>query len=454
VKSFLKLAACGIVLGFFLADLAKADEMTEFLKWAPTPPMGWNSWDCFGTTVTEQQTKANADYMAENLSKHGWQYIVVDIQWYEPAAKGWEYRPDAKLKMDAYGRLIPATNRFPSAASGSGFKPLADYVHGKGLKFGVHILRGIPRQAGAANTPILGSAARAADVADKSSTCQWNPDMYGIDITKPGGQEYYDSIFSQFADWGVDFVKVDDLSRPYHKSEIEAIRKAIDKSGRPMIFSTSPGATTLDEADHIAAHANMWRISDDFWDKWDLLKEQFQRCADWAPHCAPGHFPDADMLPLGAITVAKHSEPGPHTRFTKDEQITMMTLWSICRSPLIYGGDLEQMDPFTLSLLTNDEVIAVNQHSSGGRQLFRKDDLIAWTADVPESNDKYLALFNATDAGPAAVPVSLKDLGFSGTCKVRDLWKRQDAGTASGDFAPIVPPHGAALYRLSGSAQR
>ncbi|MGD0542102.1 MAG: Melibiase subfamily, partial [Tepidisphaeraceae bacterium] len=207
--------------------------MTRFLQWAPTPPMGWNSWDCFGTTVTEQQTKANADYMAQHLSKHGWQYIVVDIQWYEPDAKGWEYRPDAKLNMDEYGRLIPALNRFPSAASGKGFKPLADYVHGKGLKFGVHILRGIPRQAVAANTPILASTARAADIADKSSTCPWNPDMYGIDVTRPGGQEYYNSIFSQFADWGVDFVKIDDLSNPYHEPEIEAIRRAIDKSGRP-----------------------------------------------------------------------------------------------------------------------------------------------------------------------------------------------------------------------------
>jgi hypothetical protein len=438
----------GISLSLFLG-VARADDMTQFLKWAPTPPMGWNSWDCFGTTVTEQQTKANADYMAANLARHGWQYIVVDIQWYEPAAKGWEYRPDAKLTMDAYGRLIPAVNRFPSAAGGRGFKPLADYVHGKGLKFGVHILRGIPRQAVAANTPILGSSVHASDVADKSSTCQWNPDMYGIDTSKPGGQEYYNSIFSQFAEWGVDFVKVDDLSRPYHKAEIEAIRRAIDQSGRPMIFSTSPGATTLEEADHIAAHANMWRISDDFWDKWDLLKEQFQRCADWAPHCGPGHFPDADMLPLGAIVVAKHSEPGPHTRFTRDEQFTMMTLWSICRSPLIYGGDLEQMDPFTLSLLTNDEVIAVDQHSSGGRQLFRRDDLIAWTADVAGSKDKYLAVFNATDGGPAAVSVSLAELGFSGRCRVRDLWRGRDAGEFSGEFEPMVPPHGAGLYRVS-----
>ncbi len=180
---------------------------------------------------------------------------------------------------------------------GKGFKPLADYVHGKGLKFGIHILRGIPRQAVAANTPILGSSARAADVADKTSICQWNPDMYGIDTTKPGGQEYYNSLFSQFADWDVDFVKVDDLSRPYHKSEIEAIRKAIDKTGRPMIFSTSPGATTLDEADHIADHANMWRISDDFWDKWDLLKEQFQRCADWAPIADRATFPTPTCCP-------------------------------------------------------------------------------------------------------------------------------------------------------------
>jgi hypothetical protein len=442
------LETIAILIWLFLFGSAKGDDVKSFLNWTPTPPMGWNSWDCYGAAVTEAQTKANADYMAEHLAKHGWQYVVVDIQWYEPDAKGWDYRPGAKLEMDGNGRLLPAVNRFPSAAGGNGFKSLADYVHAKGLKFGVHILRGIPRQAVAANTPILGTKVRAAEIADTTSTCRWNSDMYGVDVSRPGGQEYYDSIFAQFAEWGIDFVKVDDLSRPYHQAEIAAIRRAIDKSGRPMVFSTSPGPTPLDRAGDIAAHANMWRISDDFWDNWNLLKAQFRRCADWARYSGGGHYPDADMLPLGAIRASKNS----HTRFTKDEQYTLMTLWSICRSPLIFGGDLPQTDAFTLSLLTNDEVLAVSQHSSGGRQLFRNGDLIVWTADADGSSDKYLAVFNARDeidAQPAAVSVSLKDIGFDGPCKVRDLWNARDLGAFSRKFEPSIAPHGAGLYRVS-----
>jgi alpha-galactosidase len=416
-----------------------------FGQWAPTPPMGWNSWDCFGAGVDEAKVKANADFMAEHLRQFGWQFIVVDVQWYEPDARGWKYRPDAKLEMDGFGRLLPATNRFGSAAGGKGFAPLAAYVHAQGLKIGLHMMRGIPRQAVAMNTPILGTAFRAADIANTADICQWNGDMYGVDMGKPGAQAYYDSVFRQFADWGLDFVKVDDLSRPYHAPEIEAIRKAIDRSGRAMVLSTSPGATPLADARHIASHANMWRISDDFWDRWHLLKEQFQRCADWSAWCGGGHYPDADMLPMGAIRIGEDG----HTRFTRDEQITMMTLWSISRSPLIFGGNLPDTDPFTLSLLCNPEVIEVDQHSRNGRQLWRHDDLIAWTADVPGSADKYLAVFNAQDSGALQIAVSLADLGISKSCAVRDLWKRADIGPAQGQFAPRIAPHGAGLYRLS-----
>lgn len=422
-----------------------------FWKFAPTPPMGWNSWDCFGAAVTEQQTRANADYMAEHLKRHGWQYIVVDIQWYEPQAKGWNYRQGARLTMDGYGRLLPATNRFPSAENGNGFKSLAGYVHSLGLKFGLHMMRGIPRQAVAENTPILGTSLHAADIADKSSTCQWNSDMYGVDMRKAGAQAYYNSIFDQYAKWGVDFVKVDDLSRPYHAAEIEAIRKAIDQTGRAIVFSTSPGATPLSEGKNIEDHANMWRISDDFWDRWPALKEQFARCADWTPYRGAGHFPDADMLPLGAIHALQHG----HTHFTPGEQYTLMTLWSICRSPLMFGGDLSQTDSFTLSLLTNDEVLAVDQHSAGGHQLFDHDNLIAWVADVPGSSDKYLALFNARDTGGNAnVAVDLKQLGFAGSCRVRDLWKHAELGAFAGHFAPTIALHGAGLYRVSGMTVR
>lgn len=365
-----------------------------FLDWAPTPPMGWNSWDNFATTVTEAQTKAQADFMAAHLKAHGWEYIVVDIQWYEPGAESHAYRQDAVLEMDGFGRLQPAPNRFPSAADGAGFTELAAYVHGLGLKFGVHLMRGIPRQAVEKNLPVLGTDVRARDIANTDSICPWNPDMYGVDMSKPGAQDYYNSVFSLFASWGVDYVKVDDISRPYHEheAEIEAIRRAIDQTGRPMVLSLSPGATALSAADHVRQHANLWRISDDFWDRWLPVREQFTRLANWNPHRTQGAWPDADMLPFGVLELGKRT-----TRFSEDEQRTVMTLWSIARSPLMHGGDLTKTDPFTLSLLTNDGVLEVNQNSTGNRPLFEDDDRIAWIAEVPDSADRYLAVFNARD---------------------------------------------------------
>jgi len=429
----------------------QAPPKNDFLTWAARPPLGWNSWDCFATTVTETQTKAQADVMAEKLKSHGWEYIVVDIQWYEPNAKSFDYRKDATLVTDEFGRLLPATNRFPSAADGVGFKALSDYVHGKGLKFGIHLMRGIPRQAVRANTPVKGTQVYAADIANTNSICTWNPDMYGVDMTKSGAQAYYDSVFELIASWGVDYVKVDDLSRPYYanEKEVEAIRKAIDRSGRPMVLSLSPGETALTAAEHVMQHANLWRISDDFWDSWSALHEQFARLRNWNPSRGPGHWPDADMLPLGVLEMGKRK-----THFSKDEQYTLMTLWSIARSPLMLGADMTKLDDFTLSLLTNDEVLAVNQTSSGNKELSHRGDAVVWVADVANSKDKYLAVFNApagkTNLATAKIPVRLADVGFSGKLKVRDLWQRKDVGSFSGEFAAELPGHGAGLYRLSG----
>ena len=445
-------AIAAVLLGCSLhtvqAQTSSPPPSPKFLEWAPTPPMGWNSWDCFGDAVNEEQTRAATDFMAKKLAKTGWQYIVVDIQWYEPLANGFDYRKDAALITDANGRLLPAPNRFPSATPSQGFKALADYVHSKNLKFGIHLLRGIPRQSVSQNLPIFGTAYHAADIADKVNVCFWNGDMYGVDMSNPGAQEYYNSVFQLIASWGVDFVKVDDLAG--HPEEIAAIRTAIDHTGRPMVFSISPGGTRPEAADFISSHANMWRISFDFWDNWRALKAQFDRCNNWSKVTGGGHYPDADMLPLGAVRVAKN-EP---THFTQDEQYTLMTLWSIFRSPLMMGGYLPKTDDFTLSLLTNPQVIAVDQHSANGHQLFRRGDEIAWVADVPHSNAKYLAVFNAadkplgTEATTAKVNVSLSDLGFSWACKIDDLWKKQSAGPVTGDFAPEIAFHGAGLYRV------
>jgi alpha-galactosidase len=440
-----------LVLGTLLAGCRSVNEMKPaFWSWAQKPPMGWNSWDGFATTVTEVQTRAQADVMQTRLAAHGWNLITVDIQWYEPGATGFDYHKGARLEMDQWGRLLPATNKFPASANDRGFKPLADYVHGLGLKFGLHLMRGIPRQAVAARTPIKGTHYTAADIADTNNTCKWNSDMYGVDMTRPGAQEYYDSVFELFASWGLDFVKVDDLSRPYHQAEIEAIRRAIDKTGRPIVFSTSPGATPLSAGENVSTNANMWRISDDFWDKWSLLLEQFTRLRDWTPYRGPGHFPDADMLPVGVLQMGKNK-----THFTPDEQFTLLTLWSIARSPLILGADLTRLDDFTIALITNDEVLDVDQDSTGNRELFHRDGFYGWLADVSGTPDKYLALFNthdrSTNGTEASLRVSVKfsELGLASVSNIRNLWTHQDLGTFTNEFAPDINFHGAGLYRVS-----
>jgi hypothetical protein len=412
--------------------------------------MGWNSWDSYGTTVREDQVKANADVMARDLARYGWKYIVVDIQWYEPNAEGHEYKPGARLSVDQYGRLLPAVNRFPSASEGKGFKPLADYIHAEGLKFGIHIMRGIPRQAVVSNLPIRGTNYHAADVADRDNPCKWNPDMWGVDTTKPGAQAYYDSIAELYASWGVDFIKADDMgSRLYQPAEIKALSLAIKTTGRPIVLSISPGPAPISEAEFFQKYAQMWRISDDFWDNWKLLRRQFDYARDWAPYVSKNNtWPDADMLPLGRLRVTSAEGGGAPSKFTPDERQTVMTLWSIFRSPLIFGGDLPSNDPATTALVTNEEVLAVDQNSSGGHEALSLGNLRVWTAELPGSGDRYLAAFNVGE-NPEEVNLQWEQLGISAqTTEVRDLWQKANLGKQS-MLRATLRPHASLLYRLS-----
>ncbi|WP_230482120.1 glycoside hydrolase family 27 protein [Sphingomonas sp. Leaf21] len=412
---------------------------------APRPPMGWNSWNSFATTITEAQARETAAIMREKLLPFGYDVFTVDIQWYEPNASSYEYSAAPVPAMDGYGRLIPAPNRFPSSADGSGFTKLAADVHAMGMKFGIHLMRGIPRLAVKKNLPVLGTKYRAADIADTGSICPWNPDMYGVDMTKSGAQAYYDSVFALYASWGVDFVKMDDMSRPYdaHAPEIEAAHKAILATGRPIVLSLSPGETPVIRGPHVRRHAQMWRISDDFWDEWAMLEAQFTRLENWTPHRGPGGWPDADMLPLGRLALGKRD-----TKFTPDEQRTLMTLWSIARSPLIMGGDLRYLDAPTLALLTNRAVIAVNQASTDNQPHFVEDGSRIWSAK-PEGapGDRYLALFNTTDK-PKEVAIPLRQLGLTGAVTATDLWKGESLGRIQDRMARTLPAHGSGMYRL------
>ncbi len=421
------------------------DEVVAKATLAPRPPMGWNSWNSFATTITEAQARETAAIMARKLLPFGYDIFTVDIQWYEPNASSYEYNTAPIPAMDGYGRLIPAPNRFPSSADGSGFTKLAADVHAMGMKFGIHVMRGIPRLAVKKNLPILGTRYRAADIADINSICSWNPDMYGVDMRKPGAQAYYDSIFALYASWGVDLVKMDDMSRPYdaHAPEIEGAHQAIVNSRRPIILSLSPGETPVIRGGHVREYAQMWRISDDFWDEWTMLEAQFTRLENWNPWRRPGAWPDADMLPLGRLALGKRD-----TKFTPDEQRTLMTLWSIVRSPLIMGGDLRHLDEPTLALLTNRAVLAVNQASIDNQPHFVEDGVRIWSAR-PEGapNDRYLALFNTTTK-PKDVGIALRMLELSGPVEATDLWSGTALGRSSGRFSQQLPPHAAGLYRL------
>lgn len=382
-----------------IGSLIYAQKTNDFHSWASTPPMGWNSWDCFGPTVTEDEVKSNADYMAKNLKPYGWEYVVVDIRWYvgNDKAHGYnEKNPD--YVIDEFGRFMPAVNRFPSAEGGKGFKPLADYIHKKGLKFGIHIMRGIPVIAVKQNIPIKGTNLTAKDIYSDKDQCTWLRDMYTIVPGKPGAQEYYNSLFELYASWGLDFVKIDDLSSPiYFEGEIDMIRKAIDRTGRKIVLSTSPGETPIAHADHVQKNANMWRTVGDFWDSWYQLKDHFEVFERWNKWRAYGAYPDGDMLPLGRIGIRAERGDPRMTAFTKDEQYTLMTLWSIFKSPLMFGGNLPDNDPFTLSLLTNKNVLKVLNESTNNKPLFTENEKVAWIADEPKTGAKYLAVFNTAD---------------------------------------------------------
>lgn len=437
-------------------------------------PMGWNSYDYYDTTVNEAQVRANADFMAEHMKEAGWEYIVVDIEWYSRDAgtmrDKYQYIPYGDIEMDAYGRLQPDPVRFPSSAGGKGFGPLADYVHSLGLKFGIHIMRGIPREAAHKHLPVLGTDVCASEIADPSSICWWNPDMYGVRKNAAGAQEYYDSIIAMYADWGVDFIKCDDICNtnmyphdPYSAAhEVEMLAHAIEKAGRNIVLSLSPGPALIDKAWHYAKYANMWRITDDFWDQWDLLKNMFYRCELWQNHVAGGSYPDCDMLPVGKVGKGFRQER--NTNFTKDEQITMMTLWCIFGSPLMVGAELTMLDEWTLSVLTNQEALKLVSNDYVGKQVERNEERAVWSCLNSKTGEKYLAYFNLSEevqdiscdmgsveqfADGMAEPGDAGEDVTDKNIMVTEIWSGEKEAMDGSMLKSHVPAHGAKLFRIA-----
>ena len=427
---------------------------------APTPPMGWNSWDCYGTTVTEEEVLENARVIRDQLLPSGWDTVVVDIAWYDPTARAHGYNEDAPVVLDAYGRQLPARNRFPSAKGSTGFTSLANAVHAMGLRFGIHVMRGIPRKAVEQNLPVEGTEWTASQIANQDDTCSWNPDNFGLNHGHPGAQAYYDGQVAQFARWGVDFLKVDDMQAPYHDDEITAFATAIARSGREMVLSLSPGTNLpTTHLDHLRENANMWRISDDLWDRWDDVHAQFARLARWAPLQRAGGWADADMLPLGRIGLrAERGEPRD-SRLSAAEQQTLLTLWVMGRSPLMMGGDLPSTDTATIERLANPALSRVLATTTGNREILREPksqgsgEVIVWAASAGTGH--FVAVFWT---GESECKLSVALSSVVGLTAARDgwaacdLWEQGPAHSleldAEGRFAVAVRPHGVRWYEL------
>jgi alpha-galactosidase len=457
----------GCFFAMFCALVSFVPIRTGAQELAATPPMGWNSWDSYGLTIDEEQFKANATVLA-SLAQYGWKYAVIDEGWYMANPAGHSLQ-DKQYLWNDNGLLIPDPARFPSADNSAGFKPLADWVHGQGLKFGIHIVRGIPRQVVAANLPIAGTTFHAVDAADMSSPCPWDEGNWGVK-DNAAGQAYYDSMFRLYAAWGLDFVKVDCIAdHPYRASEIRQIAAAIGKTGRPIVLSLSPGPTALEHASEVAKYAQAWRIADDHWDGWTFshssgasefplgVREMFDRLAQWYPYAGPGHWPDADMLPEGYL--------GPHpgwgeartSRLTRDEQRSEFTLWAVSRSPLILGTNLSRLDDFTRSLITNQDVLFINQTVTYSRPVDTAamgagfESIRVWRATINEPGARgyaeYFAFFNLGEAA-ATLHAAWNQLGLDGSKhSAANLWNGSSL-KESKDLSIALPAHGCALLQV------
>jgi alpha-galactosidase len=434
---------------------------------APSPPMGWNSWDAYGLTINEADYRANVKVLA-SIQQFGWKYAVIDEGWYmaDPFA---DSVASHKYQFNGEGLLIPASNRFPSAAGGAGFKPLADWVHAQGLKFGIHIVRGIPRQVVKENLPIASGKFHAADAADLAATCPWDEGNYGVGDT-PAGQAYYDSMMKLYASWGLDFIKVDCISdHPYRPTEIRQIALAIKHSGRPIVLSLSPGPTAIEHGGEVAEYAQMWRISDDHWDVWHMehkpgegespfgIRDAFDRLAKWEPYARPGNWPDEDMLPFGSLSPNPGWGDPRQSHETHDEERTELNLWAIARSPLILGANLTKLDDFTRSLITNQTLLFMNQNVTYSHPIDAKDlpagfeHARVWRATIGDSGSRdyteFFGFFNLDDQ-PVTLRAGWKQLGMEGgKHQTQDVW----SDAAAKDVKEVnltLPAHGSTVVEV------
>ncbi|WP_242155534.1 glycoside hydrolase family 27 protein [Aestuariivivens sediminis] len=447
----------------------------ESKQLAQSPPMGWNSFDSYGVYLHEEAALANLEVFAKKLKPHGYKYFVIDAGWFgEFKLKDGTMYPAEKhateVNINEYGLLQPSKTYFPN-----GLQPIIDRCHELGLKFGIHLMRGIPRAAYKKNTPIKGTDYHARDIADTTSICEWNHQNYGVDMSKPGAQEFYNSLINQMADWGVDFLKYDDLV-PFPK-EVEGVANAIEQCGRPMVYSLSPGNKVDVSAINSFKRAHMLRVTPDIWDDQVGLDQCFDAWRKWQGEEEPGFWIDLDMIPFGKLQlmspkpegvngheskkdIAKKIESGElsnvellagkgwtrQSAFTKDQMYTFITLRALSASPLMMGGDLPTLDDFSLELITHEDVLDCNQNGIMGSLIYDEDNVEIWKTPKKDRKDGWIGIFNRSK--------SLKSLSFSKSdfnfvddeeYIIHDIWANKEVD----NFYFTINPNGVVFLKYA-----
>ena len=417
------------------------------------PTLGWSSLAGYGAGVTEAEVLKNSGFIATHLARFGWEYIIVDYCWYFPNAGSLKNPEQDKnllpeLSMDSFGRLLPDLERFPSSKGNKGFKPLAEKLHKQGLKFGIHLMRGIPRQAVRENTRIKDTKYTASNIADTNSRCTWLNHMFGVDAEKPGAQEYYNSVFEQFAKWGIDYVLLDDITLPLREKEIALIHKAAKNSGRAIRLSISAGEIPPSKSDKLKPFSTERRITSNYCSNWENVLHLFTALESYRNIAGENYILDAGLIPTEIFGMDAPEGANSSQLLNKNELISILTLWSIARSPLIISGDLIRLSSFQLKQFQNSAVLSVVRNSRNSRQFFSKENQVAWIAEVTGKEGKYLAVFNLSDT-KSYIPVELYDAGFEGECQVTDLWTGDFLGQFEKRLRTEVPAHGARLFYIN-----
>jgi len=416
------------------------------------PPLGWNSWTNLGWRVTEKGILSNAETMAVKLKPFGYSYIVLDGGWHanpEPHDTG---------KVDQFGQ-ITNKERFPN-----GIPYLAEQVHKLGLKFGIHIMRGVSRTGYKNNILVRGTAYKIRDVADTTSICPWSNDNYGINMSKPGAQEYYDSFIGQLIGWGVDFIKIDDITE--HPDEILAVKAAIDKTGKKVVLSLSPGDNAM--VSHLQAFnvADMVRITPDIWDNQKGIDQAFTSWERWSVVSGRKFWIDMDMIPFGHLSLynpdpdylltdnKKEGQERGRERmstFTKDQKYTFISLRALSASPLMMGGDLPTSDEFTYELITNKDMLSCNQNGVVGKLVYCNDSIEIWkTPNKNNIQEGWIGIFNRNQA-EKTIEIDGKILGIAidNPLYLYNIWEKKDIGalTNTSQIHIQINQHGVVFCR-------